>query len=540
MENLFKFENTEFCPHCNTGLRPGAFVTLVPYGALVTVQYSAEGHIEKIYFGAHDCGIDVTSSYLNTFVVGGLVPTNIPLTGGTSWVTGVVTIPTLVEAEGQIPYNINVSVMDNDYSDMKFSAAYIVSNALGFNNLKAMEHVLKTYGFNLLPSWMVPFGGLTQEVLDNWMKADTWQYPVQLVMYYIQYIDGNRTWYCTGLHQDILTDAEVLANEADGEVRLKITYGDDEYPESTFIPVSDAVKFKIAGDTMLVRDSVQQILMSAFDESKRTFVVTDEYYCRCCGKKTKVPTSGPLYCSNAHCGTRMVERVKLMLNTFNLPIGYSDVEWFDMFTNKSAKHKLTCLTDVFTLDAYANIDVHIPLYKLLRALVPVSLIRNSDVFIQFANKCNNNLTTFQYYINNFERAAFDLNFTHPDAAKLDCWLGDSMNASDVAAMLMLPNLHIDETEHSFDGPPIFRNMKLCLTGRFKRGSFEDMINFLQSYSASVSTEYVPGTSYVLLGSLHDSIDGTIVGRAKADGVPVVDEDLWFEQFDLDSDLKNLQ
>lgn len=536
MENLFNFDlGAEVCAHSNTKLRPGATVTLVPYGVLVTVQYSKEGRIERVYLGTQDSGVDVTSKYLALFTHDQFVPDTVPLTGGTTWVVGVVTsVYPMIAATGDIPACIQEKLLNSDPSELKFAAAYIVSNALGFSNIKAMQSVLKTYGFHVLPFWTVPFGGLTDDTLIAWMDADTWCYNSRLIMYYIEYINGDRTWWSTGLHQELIQRCDLSINPADGEIRMCIkTQDDSEY----HMPLGEAARFQVAPDVMVVEDSLNTVLDADYvGTSYRKPAVSGRYTCPICGKVTSVPAFGSLYCSNLHCGSRLISRIKLMLNTFDLPIGYSDIVWYAKIKDR----QITCLTDVFTLPAYTHLDISVPLWKVLRAAVPVALIRSNSVFIEFANKCHNAETTFQYYLANFSRAAFDLGFTHPDASKLEGWLSDPENAADITALLMLPNLHVPELSQSFDGAPIFRNMSICLTGRFSHGDTQSVADFLQSYAASCTTTYTNVTTHVIYGDLQDGINGAAIREAKLRGVPVVSESQWFSHYDLESDWENLQ
>ena len=530
MENRF---SPIKAPHCCTSLQPGATVTLVPYGVLITIQYSSEGNIEKIYTGVYPSGQDVTPKLMNRFIDNAVAPTRINITGGTTWVVGVIVPQGIIFQEGTVSTDIVNGMVDADPSTYQFYAAYIESNAIAFHNIQSINHVLSTHGFKTLPMWVVPFAGVSQAIMDSWFSADTWIFSTKVVMNYVSWMNGEKSWYTTGLHQLEVDKVQVDTDAATGIVHATLYNTSGEH---IAVSMYDIYKYQIQKGSMVLLDAIGTVLLSVPTGKHKQSHVSDTITCAYCGKQYKVQPGIETICPDTHCTSRLVERIKLMLNMFNLPINYSDNEW----SEKIASKHLMCLTDVFTLPVFEHMEITTTLANILRALIPISLIRSNDVFEEFANRCNNNVTTFQYYVTNFDRAEFDLNFHHIDAPKLGCWLSEPANASDVAAVLMLPNLTVTGTGRSYNGAPIFRNKRFFITGGFKRGAINEIADFLRSYSAEVYTEWNDKINAVVVGSTRTNIDGQAIYKARMKEIDIFDEDEFFTWCDLDSDLANLQ
>ena len=93
----------------------------------------------------------------------------------------------------------------------------------------------------------------------------------------------------------------------------------------------------------------------------------------------------------------------------------------------------------------------------------------------------------------------------------------------------------------FDGDPIFRGNTFVITGKFKRGDYPEIQSILMSYAANVVPDIEPGQKLpdiVITGSLNDGISGKIIQKARLHNIPIVEEDVFFTQYEIDQDLAN--
>jgi NAD-dependent DNA ligase len=176
--------------------------------------------------------------------------------------------------------------------------------------------------------------------------------------------------------------------------------------------------------------------------------------------------------------------------------------------------------------------------KVIKSLVPITIILRDDIFTLFANKCSNSLKSVEYYINHPNKISTDLDISHPDVNKFINWLLDDYNLSDLSTLLFsTEQIKIVDNDKKFDGAPIFRNKLICITGKFIHGDVSEITAILQSYSAKVTTEFSNSVDCIITGSTMEGINGVMLKNAQILGVPVFDEVGFFNQYEIDSDLK---
>ena len=156
---------------------------------------------------------------------------------------------------------------------------------------------------------------------------------------------------------------------------------------------------------------------------------------------------------------------------------------------------------------------------------------------QFAAKCTNIKSTFEYYI------------THPQVAQRDMELYDRFGQAfideiskpivqyEIIHILNSGKFEILHAGKKFDGPPIFRNKNFYLTGTFKHGSYEDIESILMSYEGNVSASIDTTVSAVILGDIKENVDGMAVKDANRLGIRIFNESEFFKMFEIDSDLQ---
>lgn len=253
--------------------------------------------------------------------------------------------------------------------------------------------------------------------------------------------------------------------------------------------------------------------------------------CTYCGKRYEIPNEGPVLCPDVHCSSRLMQGIMRFLDVLHLP-KYSE----DIIDDWLKTNRVTCIPDLLLLDEYKKFEIKISITDLLKSLVPISLIPRDDVFMALGIACSNNERTLRYYIQNPDQISSDLGFQHTDLNKLISWLSDGCNASDINTLLNSPQICLVSAKRKFDGAPIFRNKTIYITGTFIRGSVSEIAEILQSYSATVTTQFSNIVDCVLTGGTQEDIDGKSVRAAKALNKPIISEDVFFNQYDIDTDL----
>lgn len=151
--------------------------------------------------------------------------------------------------------------------------------------------------------------------------------------------------------------------------------------------------------------------------------------------------------------------------------------------------------------------------------------------------CSNNEQTFKYYIEHPEEIQKDLNIQHNELNKLITWLSDGCNASDLMTLVDSAQINIVALKSTFNGAPIFRNKRIFITGKFIRGSLDSIAGILQSYSASVTTQFSNVVDCVIVGGLHEDVDGKAVNFARTLNKPIFNENEFFNRYEIDADIK---
>ena len=90
---------------------------------------------------------------------------------------------------------------------------------------------------------------------------------------------------------------------------------------------------------------------------------------------------------------------------------------------------------------------------------------------------------------------------------------------------------------SFDGAPIFRNKTIFITGTFKHGSLADIKSILESYSATVVTDFDSYIQCVLVGDIKEDIEGQAIIAARELHLPIFSESEFFARYEIDEDLE---
>lgn len=511
-------------------LNPGDFVVLSPVGIRMTLQYNAAGNLEKVYMGYYAERVDVTESVMPIIIKSKTVPLHIHITKGTSWVRGVLYTGNTTACTGMLPQAVEselLSMYIKSPTVFNFFAATFDSTMASFHGATPTRQCLVMSRFRLLPGWLVP-AHMNSEIFNTWINSSQFTFA-KLVSEYIIFQKDSVKIVSTHLSQIIVNKVKKYVDD-NGYVKASIQIKDSD--KILKVDYSDVVRFNIRPNTLLILDGDNQIIYNKSLNSD-THSYSSLLTCSYCGKVYEIPTSGSVICSDIHCTSRLLPGILHFIKTLNLQTYDSKTirSWID---NKD----VTCIPDLFLLDEYKSVDVHTSLSALLRALVSVDLIPNSEIFRLLAVGCSNNIKTFKYYIQNPCQIAADLNIEHKDLPKLVSWLSNGYNVSDLATLLDTSQIHICNVDKKFDGAPIFRDKTIYITGDFIRGSVSEIAEILQSYSASVTTKFSDIVDCVLLGGQQSNVDGKSVSYARNLRIPIMTEEQFFKNYEIDEDLRS--
>lgn len=510
-------------------LKPGDFVSLVPVGVHITLQYNADGNLEKVYTGFQSDRVDRSNELRSTLVHNHIVPGTVHIKRGTSWVRGVLYTNAVMNDVGKLPECVQESLLKlylTNPSQFSFFAASFESTMTEFKGATPARQALSMSKFKLLPGWLVP-GNITESLVDTWTNSPQYTFN-KIVTDYVIYHRGAVSYVSAGLTQFVASKVTKYTDD-NGYVKGKV-HQVGEAPIN--VDYSDIVRLNIQPNTLIVLNSDKQMIVARPTDNKKRDRRSRTITCKYCGKSYQTPVTGAVQCPDTHCTSKMLPSILQFLSKLNLPTPATEEihSWLD-------SKKILCLSDIFLLPDYQDVQVEISLSTLLRAIVPISLIPRDDIFVLFANACTNNSKTLRYYVTNPSLITADLGLTHMDLPKLLNWLNDDCNASDVQSLLDVPQFIFKNVDKRFDGPPIFRNKVIFITGEFIRGTSAEISAILQSYSARVTLQFSEDVHCVLIGGKHENIDGRAIAAAQSLGIAVMQEEAFFKHYQIDEDLK---
>ena len=506
----------------------GDFLTVVPVGLPLTLQYNAKGLLEIVYQGYDSDRVDISSKVLGILRSQNTVPVKIPIQGGTTWVKGVLYTSETYYSDGLIPEAITddiISAYIDRPNKFNFFAGNVESLATVFRGAAPIRNWLSAAKFNVLPGWIIS-GELTRDRFIQMVNTDLFTFKFPLIMSYMIYRGQETHFVSTRLKQFVVHKIVRFTDEY-GYIKAKLSNKSESV--SICVDYSDIIKFNIHTSALIVVDCYGNIIYTL--NTKKHDKVSPNINCTTCGKSFKAPSSGQVMCPDIHCMSRIYPNLVHFLKVLNLPD--LDKCTYDKYVSAG---KLTCIPDVLQLSEYSDIKIPVTLAQLLSAIVPASVVSDYATFSAFANRCNNNVRSFCYYIHHPDMIYLDLHLSTVPSLKLRQWLEDPSNVLDIDALIDTPQLDIVETNQKFDGAPIFRGKTIMITGDFQHGSHSDIESILKSYSANVVTQFSENVHCVLTGSTLENIDGVSVRNAHNLGIPVYDEISFFNTYEIDKDL----
>lgn len=518
-------------------LSAGSYVTLIPIGVPITLEYSEGGIIHKLYKGMYSTGEyeELPFEFLSGLLKHDIFPNSINVIGGTTYVEGVLytgQFPNMLEytaKDCEIPIN---KILD-DPEVFTFYAITVTSLAAKLSGIRAINQWLTTCKFNMLPGYLVTntIEVSTIRDLEGLIKSNPpFMYPLVTG---IHIHDHDCSEYVQlDLVQEKIVNMDTHANIL-GYIVTKIT----TEKRTLYLNYSDVVKFNIHVGSIIFLDAFTTILYTITD----TTIAKNKRYpstiqCNYCGKHIEIPDSGKVHCSNVNCISNMYSRFKHMCKVLEIPCVNADT-----FMDIREKDKSSFdLFDIFTLPAYKDTVVNCTISQYIRAILPADIdyVHSKDV-IAFCNVCNNSVQTVSHYIHNPHEIQQDIpGDVYENNIVWLSWIGeDPQNMLIYDSGLTLDNIVIDNKERKFYGPPIFRNKKIRLTGKFMRGSYEEIGAILSSYSGEVVK--TDDMDCLIIGDRKEDIDSRLVMKARKALIPIFSEAEFFAKYEIDSDILNI-
>ena len=520
-----------------TFCKPGSLIYIVPTGLLVSLRYDAHGELNSVskgFFSHGDPALDdfaIPDEFAKTIVKNGLVPGSIKITGTTSIVWGVFYSDVFKTPVGDVPeceYDRIINDIIGGNIKYKFYIGNVDSGAASISNPTSLNAWGRMSGFEILPSWLIPTDA-TDKTLKEFVSSNI-HYPFKypLISGYIVYEGATKPYfYQLSLHTVTVKDATKYVKHS-GYIKYKVQYGNDEY---LYMNYPDAAFFNVKKNSQLVLDG-ETVIWSNTKSSNHSDRLPKRIVCKSCGKILDVPDTGVMTCSNPYCTSLLYPRIERFCKVLGLEV-LSKAQ-FDKYVSKS---ELQIFPDLLLLPEYKDVKIKKNLWEIIFACLPIEVGTDKQWLIKFCNRCNNNYQTVKFYFDSPVRIYTELDMNV--SRRLANWLSEPQNILELHTIINSEQIELAVRDKimSFDGAPIFRNKTIYITGTFKHGSHSDIQSILESYSATVVTEFDNYIQCVLVGDIKDGIEGQAILAARELNLPIFNESEFFAKYDIDTDLE---
>lgn len=516
----------------NLSCRPGSYVEIVPLGLLCTLQYNANGILQKIFCGFdpvnHTDADEFDAQLTLTLKSQKIIPQRIPFTQGSTFVKGVFYTQKLFKSEGLLPDCVKGDILadiNKNSEDYRFYAADLWNDSYNFVGGAIIATRLSTFGFEPLPGYQV-FDDVQVLPIEDTMRQKKSPFVFPYISGIMIHENCKQARYVpAGLEQfTVLKVNEYI--EDHGYLRGQLTLRQGTLD----VPYSQMVKYNIQDKSTVVANG-DNVVAARKAPGLINAAVSRDRSCTICGHKMIVPHDGPSYCSDSNCPSRMYLAVKHFLQVLGLP----EIKFAD-YMGKVRNKDITCLIDVLSLPEYKNTKIECTLSNLLFAACPIEICRSVDFFQKFTHYLGS-VEALDFYLENPDAVVTDLQLNKMYSRNYASWLKDPHNVIQIRALLNMPEqITIKSVSKKFEGAPIFRDKTICLTGQFRHGTIEDVIAILQSYSARVVTAFDNTVNCVVLGHFENE-DKAITDLATSYNVPIYGEDDFFKSYEIDLDIR---
>lgn len=502
-------------------LAAGDYMLTVPAGLNITIQYDENGQIQRLLLGLSPEGAMLPDEVMAAILPAEVLPRTILVKQGTTWVSGVlVRKGSFSTSPGQLPEDFEEELAAQFVENPKefhFYAALIQSTGVKFTPGLSSTRWLTNAGFDTLANYVVP-ASLSDEQLSKMLQ----NVPDTSIAAGVLVLHGGQWQYLSlEVTQDVVKSV-TRQYDSIGYLKGAILF---ESGTQLVVDYNDVVEWNIQAKSLVVYANSNIISVSATD-SKRREARSAKIACPACGASLNVVPE--TMCTNIHCPSRYYEHVRHFLSVLNLP-AITQEEFSDAF-----KHDVT-FSQVLQLPQYAGLQISATVYQLIRAAVPLTVIRSDAALMAFCDACNNNIVSLEHHIQHLDRAAGDLGLDNRTAMALLPLNDDPDLIADIIALLHSSQINLSRTEVKFQGAPIFRNKRICLTGTFRHGAMSEVAAILRSYDAEILSS-VNGADCLIVGDANEGTRGDWIRAAKSLNIPIFTEDAFFRTYEIDDDL----
>lgn len=518
-----------------TFCRPGSLIYIVPTGLLVTLQYDAHGQLNGIFKGyashREDLGEEISSEFKDAVLQNGLVPGSIKLTGASSVVWGVFYSDEFKTSEGDVPqceYDRIIKDITSGNIKYKFYIGNVDSGAASISNPTSLNAWGRMSGFDILPTWLIPSDATDKSLKDFIVSNIHYPFKYPLISGYIVYEGANKPYfYPLNLQTVTVTNTTQYVNHS-GYIKYKVQFGKDELLTMNY---PDAAFYNIKKGSQLILDG-SNVIWSNTKSSNHSDRLPKRIVCKSCGKILDVPDTGYMTCSDQHCTSLLYPRIEKFCKVLDLEV--LPKEQFDKYV---AKSEIQIFPDLLLLPEYKDIKIKKNLWEIIFACLPIDVGVDKQWLIKFCNRCNNNYQTVKFYFDGPIRIYTELDMNV--SRRFADWLSIPRNINELDTIVNSEQIELPVRDKvmSFDGAPIFRNKTIYITGTFKHGSHIEIQTILESYSATVVTEFDNYIQCVLVGDIKDGIDGQAILAARELNLPIFNESEFFARYEIDEDLE---
>lgn len=518
--------------------KPGSYVSFVPVGLRVSLQYNQNGLIQTIKILSCD-GLDADREHYNAMLK--FIPNKITLTGGTTWVDGVFYFSDIPTDSGVLPdccYNAYLERFLQDDCMCEFYAATVTSYAASFVGAQTIRNWLSANQFKVLPGTIVPLE-LTEDTIKLMLQTGAYSFRYPYLAGFYTFTNAETEYVPAELHQSGVTAVDTTLTP-EGYVQSIIHLDDAPVDETgaqedivITLNYSDVCAHSVQeGASILyyIGDYIEILATRSIDPKVHLKAVDNKLTCPVCGKVYAAPSHGPVECDDPHCLSKAYPDVCRILATFDLPeLSIED------YSKLVAEKAIITATDVLVTEPYDKMTVTGDLLKVLKAAVPPSICNDETFFSKLLHECNYTVETLLYYIKNPNRMITELDLVSFSSKRFVEWCRDDYNVLTISTLLSA--VHVEQKAIQFEGAPIFRGNKIAITGKFKRGDLSKIAAILEGYAAKVVPDFDNDVPQILItGSTNEEIEGRLIQAARKFGVAVVDEDSFFANYEIDKDL----
>ena len=507
-------------------LTTGDHVMFVPVGMLITLQYDENGLLEKVFQG-FEREVDVSDKLLVDFLENQKVPRKLAIKNGTTFIKGAICIHDNVVGSGKLPESCYDSILQSCIEDPDNYDVYVCdveSMAAKFQGGLMVSQWLIGAGFSVMPSMVIPTQFTEQDMIKMLVRQNPpFNYP--MISGYLIHNATSSKYYSLDFSlvhvEDLSTYLEIT-----GQMKAKISL--DTAPGVIQTDYSDVIKNNIhRGDVLLLDEDDEILHCFTSSDTKVPEVVT----CPVCGKKYRV-TGDRTICEDTHCNSRLYPSVTQLLSTLHLPTISKD-RYDEVVKNVG---RIFSSVDILDEPEFEDAKVSATISTIMRAIIPNDVVsaNESNIFTQFADRCNNVIKTVEYYLDHVDKINKDLHLQLP--TKLFVWLNDNENKADLVSLFHIKQITVTNQSCKFEGDPIFRGKKIYITGDFIHGDSAEIKSILSSYSAEVTTSYSDDVDCVVIGDAQSNVNGKHVSNARKAHKGVFTESEFFSHYEIDKDL----